>query len=92
MTVITAFCSSGTGKTTLLTHLAYYAATNNISTALIELDNRNSLKRCCGLPNSEFTTSNILIRVLKEIMIFYPFGNPILKGKQKSAKLIERVF
>ncbi|MDJ0682600.1 MAG: ParA family protein [Xenococcaceae cyanobacterium MO_167.B52] len=81
MTVITAFCSSGTGKTTLLTHLAYYAATNNISTALIELDNRNSLKRCCGLPNSEFTTSNIFDSDFKGDYDFLPLWESYLKGK-----------
>jgi cellulose biosynthesis protein BcsQ len=59
MTIVTAFCSSGTGKTTLLIHLAYYCALQGIETALIELDNRNSFHTCCGLTESEFDTSSI---------------------------------
>ncbi len=81
MPIITAFSSSGTGKTTLLVHLAYYAAAAGISTALIELDNRNSFKSCCGLPDSNFTTSDILAQGFKGDYQFLPLWESHLKGK-----------
>ena len=81
MPILTAFCSSGTGKTTLLAHLAYYAAFNNISTALIELDNRNSLKVCCGLPKADFTTSDIFADEFQGNYQLLTLWEDRLKGK-----------
>lgn len=81
MTTITAFCSSGTGKTTLLTHLAYYCASQAIETVLIELDNRNSLKTCCGLPNTNFTTSDIFEPDFAGDYQFTALWETYLKGK-----------
>lgn len=81
MPIITAFCSSGTGKTTIMVHLAYYAAIKGISTALIELDNRNSLKTCCGLPEPTFTTSNIFAPNFQGDYEFLPLWESTLKGK-----------
>ncbi len=79
--IVTSFCSSGTGKTTLLAHLAYYAASQGVSTALIELDNRNSLKRCCGLSNASFHTSNLFDSGFKGDYNFLPLWESHLKGK-----------
>ena len=81
MTTITAFCSSGTGKTTLLTHLAYHCASQGIETALIELDNRNSLRTCCGLPESDFSTSDIFSPDFAGDYQFLPLWSESLKGK-----------
>ena len=81
MTTITAFCSSGTGKTTLLTHLTYYCASQGIETVLIELDNRNSLRTCCGLPESDFSTSNIFNSDFAGDYQFSPLWQKSLKGK-----------
>jgi chromosome partitioning protein len=60
--IITSLSSTGTGKTTLLVHLAYLLAKNGLSVALIELDNRNSFRDCCGLSNpcQEESTAAIL--------------------------------
>lgn len=81
MPKITAFSSSGTGKTTLLTHLAYYAAVEGISTALIELDSRNSLRRCCGLEETNFTTSSLLDREFSGNYNLSPLWESHLRGK-----------
>ena len=81
MTTITAFCSSGTGKTTLLTHLAYHSALQGIETALIELDNRNSLRTCCGLTESDFSTSDIFSPDFAGDYQFLPLWAESLKGK-----------
>ncbi len=81
MTTITAFCSSGTGKTTLLTHLAYHCALQGIETALIELDNRNSLRTCCGLTESDFSTSDIFSPDFAGDYQFLPLWAESLKGK-----------
>lgn len=83
MTTITAFCSSGTGKTTLLTHLAYYCALQDIETVLIELDNRNSLGTCCGLTESDFSTSNIFEPKFKGDYKLLPLWDEYLKGKAR---------
>ena len=60
--IITAFSSSGTGKTTLLSHLSYLLAKEGLSVALIDVDNRSSIKTCCGIGNvpKEESTSKIL--------------------------------
>ena len=81
MTTITAFCSSGTGKTTLQAHLAYHCASQGIETALIELDNRNSLRTCCSLPKSEFSTSDIFSPYFTGDYKFLPLWAESLKGK-----------
>ena len=49
--VFTSLSSTGTGKTTLMIHLAYLFALEGWKVALIELDNRNSFRDCCGLIN-----------------------------------------
>ena len=83
MTIITAFCSSGTGKTTLLTHLAYYCALQDIETVLIELDNRNSLGTCCGLPESDFSTSDIFSPDFSGDYQLLSLWSETLKGKAR---------
>lgn len=83
MTIVTAFCSSGTGKTTLLIHLAYYCALQGVETALIELDNRNSLHTCCGLPESNFDTSTIFSPEFTGNYSLLPLWEDNLKGKAK---------
>lgn len=81
MTIVTAFCSSGTGKTTLLIHLAYYCALQGIETALIELDNRNSLHTCGGLPESDFDTSSLFSPDFTGDYSLLPLWKDNLKGK-----------
>lgn len=70
--VITSLSSTGSGKTTLMVHLAYLLARAGIRVALIELDNRNSLKDCCGLsePTPDSSTAAILV---DEFEGKYPF-------------------
>ena len=60
--IITSFSSSGTGKTTLLSHLAYLLAKEGLSVALIDIDNRSSIQACCGLEPAlaENSTAKIL--------------------------------
>lgn len=70
--IITSLSSTGTGKTTLMTHLAYLLAKHGFSVALIELDNRNSFKDCCSLsePSPQTSTTAILT---DEFTGDYPF-------------------
>lgn len=49
--ILTSLSSSGTGKTTNFANLAYFVAKAGYRVKIIELDSRNSLKTCCGLPD-----------------------------------------
>ena len=84
--IITAFASSGTGKTTLLSHLAYLMALEGLSVALIDVDNRSSIKTCCGINDipAEKTTSKILT---KNFQGDYPFV-PLWPKYCKNAEVI----
>ena len=84
--IITAFASSGTGKTTLLSHLAYLLALEGLSVALIDVDNRSSIETCCGVTDirPEETTSKILT---KDFNGDYPFV-PLWPEYCKNAEVI----
>ncbi len=81
--IITSLSSTGTGKTTLMVHLAYLLVQSGLSVALIELDNRNSLQDCCGLPkaNAKFSTASILVDSFNGDYPFLPLWKEALKDK-----------
>lgn len=81
--VITSLSSTGTGKTTLMVHLAYLIAKNGLSVALIELDNNNSFRDCCGLPNpiKEESTAAILADGFDGNYPFIPLWSEHLQEK-----------
>ena len=81
--IITSLSSTGTGKTTLMVHLAYLLVQSGLSVALIELDNRNSFHDCCGLPkpSPEFSTASILVDSFNGDYPFLPLWKDTLKEK-----------
>ena len=81
--IITSLSSTGTGKTTLMVHLAYLLAQGGLSVALIELDNRRSLHDCWGLPKptAEFSTASILTDDFDGNYPFFPLWSDTLKNK-----------
>ncbi len=82
--IITAFSSSGTGKTTLLSHLAYLLALEGLSVALIDVDNRSSIKTCCGINNipAEESTSKILAKNFQGDYPFVPLWSEYCKNAE----------
>ena len=81
--ILTSLSSSGTGKTTNFAQIAYFVAKAGYRVALIELDERNSLKKCCGLPDVEpnQSTSAIFQEDFQGDYPFLPLWQDHLKGK-----------
>lgn len=81
--ILTSLSSTGTGKTTLLIHLAYLLALEGWRVALIELDNRNSFRDCCGLPDPvpEHSTAAILSGDFNGSYPFLDLWKEALQGK-----------
>ena len=80
---ITSLSSSGTGKTTNFAQIAYAVALAGYQVKIIELDDRNSLKKCCGLRDVDpsLSTSAIFKENFKGKYPFVPFWEDYLKGK-----------
>ena len=71
---LTSLSSSGTGKTTNFANLAYFIAKAGYKVKIIELDSRNSLKACCGLPEiaPQLSTARIFMPDFKGDYPFVP--------------------
>lgn len=80
---ITSLSSSGTGKTTNFAQIAYAIALAGYQVRVIELDDRNSLRKCCGLEDiaPQNSTSAIFQKNFAGDYPFTPLWNEHLKGK-----------